>query len=380
MPSVDIVYFDAGSGHRSAARGLQVALQKLRPAWRVRAVNLLDLLAGHRLFQCTNRAGIAYFNWMLRRERVFDLRGLIRLSLRVHDLLTPRGLRKIAQFWSSEPPDSLVSVTPMSNEALLRSARLVNPNVRYLTIPVDFEEVLPRYWFTPKWAPHYLVGSARLAEQAQQAGVPPDRVSRLSGFPIDPTFYAAPPTDRDAELARRGLDPGLPTALVSFGGQGSVLVRRVAQRLAAGPRLNLILLCGRDERLRAELAAWAAPVPKLVLGFSPESPVRYYQLASFVVGKPGTMTITESLVVGRPLIALQARGMAPVQRGNEAWLETSGVGRVVAGLNGLDQAVRDVLREREQYHQRIARQPPSRGVFEAAERIAAFDTELASPA
>jgi UDP-N-acetylglucosamine:LPS N-acetylglucosamine transferase len=367
--NVDIVYFDAGSGHRSAALALQAVLHQHQPGWRVRTVNLLDLLATHRIFQRTTRLGIAYFNWMLRRERIFDLRGLIRLSLLCHDLVTVAGQRAIARFWADAPPDVIVSVTPMNNEVLARSARLAQPRATYITIPVDFEEVMPRYWFTPKQDIHYLVGSDRLAAQAERVGIPAARVERLSGFPIHPGFYTEPPANVVAELARLGLNPNLPTALVSFGGQGSILVRDVARRLVeTGLRLNLILLCGRDERLRADLEAWHTPVPKLVLGYTPESPVIYHQLATFVVGKPGTMTITESLVAGRPLIAPEADGMAPVQRGNQAWLQASGVGLVAPGLAGLEPAVREVLAHREQFHQRIARLR-SRGVFEAAESI-----------
>jgi hypothetical protein len=40
---------------------------------------------------------------------------------------------------------------------------------------------------------------------------------------------------------------------------------------------------------------------------------RLEALAECVIGKPGVMTIDEALVLGKPLVLLRARGMAPVQ-------------------------------------------------------------------
>ena len=51
MKKVEIVYFDAASGHRSAAVALERALRDEHPNWRIRAINVLDIFAGHRPFQ-----------------------------------------------------------------------------------------------------------------------------------------------------------------------------------------------------------------------------------------------------------------------------------------------------------------------------------------
>jgi glycosyltransferase involved in cell wall biosynthesis len=366
---VDVVYFEAGSGHRSAALALQRRLAEIRPTWRTRALDLVDVVAAHRLFQATTRAGVGYFNRMLTRERVVDLEGLIRLSLLCNDLLSRSGVERIARFWRDDPPDAVVSVTPMNNETLIRAARVANPRARYLTVPVDFEEVMARYWFTPRHEVEYLVGSARLAEQAIGAGVAPERVHRLSGMVVDPALYDPPPIDRATELGRLGLDPALPTGVIHFGGQGSVVVRGAAHGIAAaGIAANLIVLCGRAERVRAELADWAYPHPKLVLGWAPETPVYHYRLADFVVGTPGTMTMVEALVAGCPVVAIESGGMKPVQRGNERWLTSSGAG-IVAKLDDLGAAVGRVLADPETFRAAAARHA-GRGVFEAADAIA----------
>ena len=367
---VDVVFFDAGSGHRTAAEALVAAIRLRRPDWRVRSVDLLDILTGYPLYRWIQRAGVNHFNRMLRRDRVTDLRGLIRLCLNLHDRLTPGNIPRIAAFWAGTPPDVVLSVTPMNNVALGRALRAVNPRGVYATLPVDFEEALPGYWFNPGEGHRYLLGSERLVQQAAEAGIPPAAVHALSGMIAHPEAYgpSASPQDIRAATRRHGLDPDLPTVLVQFGGQGSVLVRDVARALAgSGPRVNLILMCGRNTRLAQGLRRWNSPVPTLVLGYVP-SPLPYRELCTVLVGKPGTMTIAEAVVGERPLVAVRSAGMHPVQGGNETWLRRSGVGMVVEDAQAVPAALQRVLQELEAFRVQI-RGHPTRGVFEVAELV-----------
>jgi UDP-N-acetylglucosamine:LPS N-acetylglucosamine transferase len=363
--NVDVIFFDAASGHRSAARAVERALTAARPTWRVRCVNLLDLLAGNRWFTAVVRCGIDRFNRELTREQVIDLRGKVNLSLLLHDLLTPAGVRDISRFWEREPPDAVVSVTPMYNPALYRAARLVNPHVHCVTVPVDCEEYKARYWFTPRVEQHYLLGTERLRRQARALPIPARFLHPISGMIVDPEVYAPGPGDRDRTLARLGLDPALPTGLVHFGGQGSVVLARVARHLArAGLRLNVIFLCGHDAAVRKAVSRLATPYPKVVLGYTPETPIAYQRLADVIIGKPGVMTINEALVLGKPLVMVKARSLGPVQEGNEVWA----VGRDVAILAERAQDVPAALRRvlaSPRYRAAAARHH-HRGVFDAA--------------
>jgi FtsX-like permease family len=80
MKKIDIIYFDAGSGHRSAARGLQRTLAQLRPNWRINTVNFVDVMAYNRVLSPVIRKGIDYFNWLMVREKVADFDAIVRSS------------------------------------------------------------------------------------------------------------------------------------------------------------------------------------------------------------------------------------------------------------------------------------------------------------
>jgi processive 1,2-diacylglycerol beta-glucosyltransferase len=366
---VAIVFFDAASGHRSAAVALKRALAERYPRWQVDLVNIVDVFDHHKRFGRVARYGIDRFNGQLKKDKVFDLGGQINLSLLCHDLLGKRGIELLSRFWADAPPDAVVSVTPMYNPALYRSVRLVNPNAVCVTIPVDFEEVKPRYWFTPKVEQQYLNGTDRLMSQARRIGIPASHNHRLTGMIVDPSCYQAAPADVPAALRELGLDPTLPTGLMSFGGQGCTIMQEVAQAIAgSGLAVNMIFLCGHSTATQEAISRLTMPYPVCVLGYLPETPVHYLHLADFAIGKPGTMTITEALITKTPLVAIKSRGMRLVQRGNEAWLVETGVGLLANGIEQVVPAIRQLLTSPDDYQRRIA-QYTHRAVFEAADLL-----------
>ncbi|MGH9849845.1 MAG: hypothetical protein ACREBD_08300 [Blastocatellia bacterium] len=88
MKKIDIIYFDAGSGHRSAARGLQRTLAALRPDWQINAVNFVDVVAYNMVLSPVIRKGIDYFNWLMVREKVADFDAIVRSSFFWRDRLS----------------------------------------------------------------------------------------------------------------------------------------------------------------------------------------------------------------------------------------------------------------------------------------------------
>lgn len=366
---IAIVFFDAASGHRSSAVALQKKLKQQYPRWKAEMVNITDVFDHHPTFGPIVRAGVNYFNWQLRKDLVFDLKGLINLSLLCHDLTFSRGIRKIARYWQHSPPDAVVSVTPMYNPVLYRSAKWVNPRVKCITIPVDFEEARPRYWFTPREEQYYLNATPRLSGQAKAAGIPEAYLHGLSGMIADPDAYLEPNLDKPQVLRQLGLDPGLPTGFISFGGQGSRKVWQIAREIGRQQLpVNLLFFCGKDARLYQQLTALKMPYPKKVFAYLKETPIHYLHLADFAIGKPGAMTITEALLTRTPLIAMKSTGMSPVQRGNEAWLTQAQVGVVAATVGSIVPAIEQVL-QRRSIQEHIA-QHRHHALAEAAEKIA----------
>lgn len=368
--NIEILTFDAASGHKSAAEAVRLQLQTQMPQADIRIVDLGDVLKCQtRLLGWIYENGISYFNWCMRNERYFLFPASIRawiLFARVNTCVAPLEvlLRWTARFWHDRTPDVIVSVTPMKHTIVFEAARTVNPDVCCITIPVDYSEMTSGYWFQPKVRQHYLLGGEQLHRDASAAGVDERRIHRMGGMVIDPRFYDTTALDRDELLSGMGLEPDLPTGVISFGSQGTVNVLRCTRRIAeAKIPVNLICLTGRNAQLAAQIRQLRTPYPVIAQPFQPSPPVTAHRLADFLIGKPGTMTLNEALVTETPFIFVKSRGLDLLQRDNEDWVLDNGVGVQADTPDTVDVAVQTVLGD-SHIHQRI-RNRQHRGVFDA---------------
>lgn len=322
--NIAIVYAETASASRSAAVALQKALQLRQPQCQVRLVNITSIFDHHRLFGAIVRT------------------GMNRLSRMGHDLVGEKGIHKIAHYWKSFLPDIVISVAPVYNPVLYRSAQLANPAVQCITIPVAFEEVQSRQWFTPAIQQYYLNATERLQQQAAGTGIPASYRFRIGGLPVASCAYEARPRNRDWQLKAIGLNPKWPVGFISFGTKGSRNILTITRALAKQHRnLNLIIMCGKDKKLFRQLTAMKWPFPTAVYYHLPQTPVHYLQLADFAIGEAGAMTITESLITRTPLIVQKSKN--PAHKSHEAWLAVTGTGIVAPTPAAIAARINDIL-------------------------------------
>lgn len=370
MKRIDIIFFDVTSGHRTAAFALEKALIQQDSTLQIRVINFIEILEAQKALQALARFGVAFSNWCVRHERAWFMPQQIGAFQTIQANLPDTAIQAIASFWQTNPPDILISVVPIVNWMLERALHQVCPTCPYLVIPVDFEESKANYWFDTRMDAYYLNPTKKLVAQAEACGIGNKRNLGVGGMPIDPIFYSNPPHDKASALQELGLNPAYPTVLVGFGAQGSVMVERCAAKLSELQQaINVIFLCGRHEKLRQKMQALTTPYPKAVLGYTVEAPAYYYHLADILIGKPGSMTITEAIITHTPIIALEAQTLALVQRGNEAWLRQSGVGEV-ATIENLPASIERILGSKTT-KEGIEREW-HRGVFEIAEILLQF--------
>ena len=177
-------------------------------------------------------------------------------------------------------------------------------------------------------------------------GHPESRVFQVSGMILRPQFYEPQPADRHAERSKLGLSPSLPTGLVLFGGEGSNVMYSIANRLGnSDVDLQLIMICGRNEKLRQRLETLETRNKVHVEGFTKQIPY-FMHLADFFVGKPGPGSISESLKMNLPVIVERNSWTLPQERYNADWVKENSVGVVLDNLNKLESTVRDLLATR----------------------------------
>ena len=199
--TIDLVYFNAGGGHRSSALALQSVLQRDPLRWRVRLVNLFEVLDPQNRFRkMTGSAPEDWYNQRLARgwtigmaQELKILQGLIRLA-------HPALVRQLQQHWLRTEPDLVVSLVPNFNRAMFESLASVLPGVPYTTVLTDLADIAPHFWIEREQQQHFICGTARAVAQAHAMGHAPHRVHPTSGMIIRPEFYEMPTADRATEM------------------------------------------------------------------------------------------------------------------------------------------------------------------------------------
>ena len=331
MINVDLVFFDAGGGHRAAAEALRLVMDE-QGGWKIRLVNLQDIMDPIDLVRrLTGLRMQDLYNLMLKKGWTLGTPQTLRVLQFLIRLLHPQAVRLLEEFWRSSRADLVVSVVPHFNRALAESLRKARPNVHFVTILTDIADYPPHFWIEPR-AEYIICGSDRAVAQARALGIADSRVFQASGMILHPRFYQPVQCDRRAERKQRGLDPDLPTGLVLFGGQGSSAMLEIAEGLdAQGPHhLQLIFICGRNAKLADALRGRRSRLRTLVEGFTNQVPF-YMTLSDFFMGKPGPGSVSEAVAMRLPVIVERNAWTLPQERYNAEWILEKHLGLVVTG-------------------------------------------------
>jgi 1,2-diacylglycerol 3-beta-galactosyltransferase len=343
MINADLVFFDAGGGHRAAAEALRLVMDE-EGGWKVRLVNLQELMDpidwGRKL---TGLRMQDLYNLMLKKGWTLGTPQTVRVLQFFIRLLHPQAVRLLEEFWRSSNSDLVVSVVPHFNRALAQSLRTVRPATRFVTLLTDIADYPPHFWIEPR-GENIICGSDRAVEQARAMAICDGRIFQASGMILHPRFYQPILSDPRAERKQRGLDPDLPTGLVLFGGQGSDAMLEIAERLdAEGPHhLQLIFICGRNEKLATALRSRRQRLRTFVEGFTTQVPF-YMAISDFFIGKPGPGSVGEAVAMRLPVIVERNAWTLPQERYNAEWILEKHLGLVVRGPHQIPAAVKELL-------------------------------------
>ena len=366
MKTLELVFFDAGGGHRSAANALcEVVRCEGRP-WQMRMMNLQELLDEMDVFR--KLTGIRMqdiYNLILQRGWTLGSAQLLPLMHGIIRVYHSTQVKLLTNYWKDRRSDMIVSVIPNFNRAMFDAAQVVMPGIPMVTILTDFADYPPHFWIE-RQPQYFICGTERAYRQALEMGHPKERVFLTSGMILNPRFYETvevnPVHDREA----LGLDPNLPTALLMFGGEGSTKMLDIARRLnESSLELQIIAICGRNERLQAQMQDMPRRIPMHVEGFTREVP-RFMRLSDFFIGKPGPGSISEAIALGLPVIVESNSWTLPQERYNAEWVEEESVGIALTSFRGqVVDAVRRMTdpKQRCRFQERVA-EHNNRAVFE----------------
>lgn len=306
------LFSDTGGGHRSATEALIEALELEFPGrFETRMVDFFrqyypsPLKFAPELYPPISRVPNA---WGLS-FKASDGKGRTKA---VNTMTYPYVRRAIRRLLYENPADLIVSVHPLVNSTIMRAMRRA-PRP-YVTVVTDLVST-HAFWFDRR-ADLVVVATEQAKEKAIEYGIPEGNL-RVIGLPVGDAFNHPLP-DREAWRAERGWANDRPVILMVSGGDGMGPVKRVAKAInEAGLKASLVVICGRNEELKADLGKVHWQIPVHLYGFTREMP-EFMAAADMLVTKAGPGSISEAFISRLPMV-IYAR-LAGQEDGNVSYV------------------------------------------------------------
>ena len=313
----------AGAGHLAAAAALDEAWRALRPEDVVERIDLLKFFSPlHRRIYSDGYVKIverAPELWGMMFEKTDNVKVARRLN-RLKRIFPSNSRARFGRHLKQFKPDVVLCTHYLPLESLghLRKKLVAAVYERRTHISSEENPALTERRYNPfvvsvvtdfeahaLWMDScvdlYCVATEETRARLVARGATPESVI-ATGIPIAAKFSANP--DVKAVRKNLGLRDDLPVMLVLSGGFGMGPVAKILTELDKVPDpFQTIAVAGRNEELRRELATQDRKHPTHVLGFS-SNMHELMAVADLVITKPGGLTCSEALAVGRPLFIL----------------------------------------------------------------------------
>jgi 1,2-diacylglycerol 3-beta-galactosyltransferase len=335
---------DTGGGHRAAAEALRQELNS-RYAGQLVAVTcdpLTGVDANPIVRWICLRYGplvrVAPWLWSL----LFHVTNTAATVGTMRRLLARFASAPIAAAVSRHRPLAMVALHPLLTTPAVAAAGRCPTRPVLVTVVTDLGTA-HRSWWHPAFA-HIVTPRYDLSPPRRRPAVPALQRCDVLGIPVREQFRGGP-VDPDARAALRaslGLDPDRFVVLVVAGAEGGRGVRQWTRTILSGTAdVDVVAVCGRDERLRRSLQSLAARGRGrlFVTGFV-ENMADWMRGADVLVTKAGPGTIAEATSCGVPM--LLAGHLPGQERGNTEIVVRAGAGRPVRGRRQLRAQIEDL--------------------------------------
>jgi len=298
----------AGAGHLAAAAALDEAWRALRPSDTIERLDLVKFFSPlHRKIVSDGYVKLVEHApelWGMM-FKVTDNAKLTRRFDKFKRLFPSTSRMRFARFVRQFKPDVVLCTHFLPLETLghlkaegKQRGRKATVTPVVVSIVTDFEA--HALWMSTS-VDLYCVAAEETKARVVARGAAPEIVI-ATGIPISAKFSRK--LDLDATRKSLGLRDDQPVLLVLSGGFGMGPVEEILAELdKVNRQFQTIVVTGRNQELREKIAAQDRKHPTHVLGFASNMD-ELMGLADLIITKPGGLTSSEALAMGKPLFIL----------------------------------------------------------------------------
>lgn len=296
-PKIVFYFSDTGGGHRSAAEAIIEAVN-LEYGDAV-TIEMVDFFKDYAPIPF-NRAPEMY-PYMVKVPQLWSA------SFKVTDgrararflttTLWPYARHAARALVNSHPADLIVTVHPLANTFALKALGSHRPP--FITVVTDMVST-HALWYDRR-SDLIFVPTEKARERAVKNNRMPAEKVCVVGMPVAQR-YCQPMGDRRALRKKLGWPVDKPIALFVGGGEGMGPLGRMARAVdESGLDIGLVIVAGRNQRLKTRLESQVWENPAFIYGFTRDMP-DFMRAADFIVTKAGPGTIAESFNAHLPII------------------------------------------------------------------------------
>jgi len=317
-PHIVFYFSDTGGGHRSAAEAI---IEAVHLVYKDRVTTeMVDFFKDYAPLPFNKMPD--WYPYMVKAPRLWsasfhatDGRAQARV---ITTTMWPIARQAAKALVRSHPADLIVTVHPFANSFALKA--LGNHRPPFINVVTDM--VTTHALWYDKRADLILVPTETARQRAIKYKMPEEKV-RVVGLPVADR-YCKPKGRKSTQRKKLGWPVDKPIVLLVGGGEGMGPLGKTAREIdASGLDLCLVVVCGRNQKLKASLEAEKWENPTLIYGFTRDMP-DFMRAADFIVTKAGPGTIAEALNAELPIILYSK--LPGQEDGNVTFVQEEGAG------------------------------------------------------
>lgn len=319
-PHILFLFSDTGGGHRSSTESIIEALS-LEFGDAV-TTEMVDFIKGYAPLPFNKMPD--WYPDMVKAPHLWGLSFKIsdgRLRARaITASMWPYIGKAAKELVKRHPADMIVAVHALATTSFLKALGEADQQPPFITVVTDMV-TSHALWFDTR-ADLSLVPTEMARQRALDYDMPPEKL-RVVGQPIPERCVV--PSGTKAEIREKlGWPQDQFIVLAVGGGDGMGPLGETAHAIAdSGLYVGLVIVAGRNEKLKVELEERDWPIPTYIYGFTKDLP-DFMRAADVLVTKAGPGTIAESLAAHLPVI-LFAR-LPGQEDGNVTFVKETGTG------------------------------------------------------
>jgi processive 1,2-diacylglycerol beta-glucosyltransferase len=344
-----ICYSDAGNGPITSSIAIAESIKEL--AKEDVNITVMDVL------KKTTKLGflvVKLYNYLLSKSLFWNTLGL---SIFYHSKLIRSGvllnfsLKKLIDLLNIEHPSIIIFTNPWIIGYVIKAVQKTNFRPKMVSVVIDIGENIPPSWYHTD-IDLFIAPTEEVKRDLQSYGASNHKIKVL-GMPVSKRILELSNLHKTKSVCKDKECKNKSHVLIIGGRSGTKNTFPIVKYLMKeNIPIHLIILCGYNEKLKNKITYYIKKSTYLkneadsnkitVLGFVPD--IYSFMLTSdIIITKPGALTISESIILGIPLILDIFPIVMGQEIGNVKYVETNGLGLIARKPKDVSVLVKNIL-------------------------------------